>query len=106
MAPISSNLKFYAQAACDFKLKEFYGCYNFKDNGHIRFLFVLFVIYLTCSGFQLSYGFPILKKASSDIQPDPKIQDEQQRPLFPQEFELLLDNGCFTCSLRGYPCQI
>ena len=65
MAPISSNLKLYAQAACDFKQKEFYGCYNFKDNGHVRFLFVLFVIYLTCSGFQLSYGFPILKKASS-----------------------------------------
>lgn len=67
-APIMSNLTLYGQAACDLEQREFYGCYNFKDNGYLRFLFVLYVLYLTVSAMQISYGFPILKKASSVFQ--------------------------------------
>lgn len=66
--PIVSNITLYGRAACDMTQREAYGCYNFKDNGHIRFLFVLYMLYLIVSGLQISYGFPILKKASSVLQ--------------------------------------
>jgi len=67
-APIISNITLYGTAACDLTQREFYGCYNFKDNGHIRILFILYMLYLVVSALQISYGFPILKKASSVLQ--------------------------------------
>jgi len=55
-------------AACDEDQKEFYQCKNFKNNGYLRGLYFLFILYLVLSGKQLAYGFPILKRPSSVLQ--------------------------------------
>jgi len=49
-APIVSNISLYGTAACDEDQAKFYGCYNFKANGHLRFLYVLYALYLMVSG--------------------------------------------------------
>jgi len=66
--PIKGNMQLYGQAACKEDEKRWYGCFNFKENGYIRFLYILFVLYLMASSYQISLGFPTLKKASSVMQ--------------------------------------
>lgn len=66
--PIKGNMQLYGTAACDEEQEKYYRCYNFKKNSGIRTLYILFVLYLIASSFQLSYGFPILKKPSSVMQ--------------------------------------
>jgi hypothetical protein len=63
--PILGNYKLYGMAACDEDQKKFYFCKNFKNNGYLRGLYLLFLLYLILSGKQLAYGFPILKRPSS-----------------------------------------
>ena len=41
---------------------------NFHENPYLRVLYVLIVLYLIASSYQLSYGFPIMKKPSSILQ--------------------------------------
>jgi hypothetical protein len=65
LIPIKANYELYGTAACNQEQKQYYGCYQFKENPYLRILYILFVLYLIVSSFQLSYGFPILKKASS-----------------------------------------
>lgn len=66
--PIFSNMQLYGTAACNEVQKDDYGCYNFKENPCLRELYLWFCLYLVVSGFQLAYGFPILKRASSVFQ--------------------------------------
>lgn len=68
LVPIKSNYLLYGQAACDYSQKDFYGCYNFKENPALRILYILCVFYLIASSFQIAYGFPTIKKASSTLQ--------------------------------------
>ena len=49
--PIKGNWQLYGEAACNNEQKEYYGCYNFKENYYLRWLYVLFVIYMIVSSF-------------------------------------------------------
>jgi hypothetical protein len=66
--PISSNFQLYGSPLCDPNTKQFYHCMNFEENGYLRILYCLMILYLIVSSFQISYGLPILKKPSSVLQ--------------------------------------
>lgn len=66
--PIRGNFSLYGTASCDESQKDLYRCYNFKENGYLRGLYIMQVLYLVVSSYQISLGFPLLKKASSVMQ--------------------------------------
>lgn len=66
--PIKGNMQLYGTASCDEAQKGYYRCYNFKENGYLRGLYILLVLYLMVSAYQISLGFPLLKRASSVMQ--------------------------------------
>jgi len=66
--PIHGNYQLYGEPQCNLQKKEFYGCMNFHQNPYLRLLYLLILFYLILSSMQLSYGFPIMKKASSVLQ--------------------------------------
>lgn len=53
--------------------EKYYGCKDFKMNGYLRLLYVFVCIYLALSALQMSYGFPLFKRASSVLQYDSVI---------------------------------
>lgn len=61
--PIKTNIQLHNSALCDRSNK--YGCSNFHDNGYLRGLYMLLIVYLIFSSIQLSQGMPLKRKASS-----------------------------------------
>ena len=62
--PISSHYKLYGLPYCD-STKSTYGCKNFHDNHYLRILYVLLLLYLWFSAYQIKKGFPLYRKPST-----------------------------------------
>lgn len=68
--PISGNVRLFGTPVCNHDKIQYYGCKDFHLNPWLKVYYLILLMYLSLSAYQIKFGLPILKKSSSVLQYD------------------------------------